>query len=289
MKIWIRVVAAAAFSPILLSVLGSGLLGCATGQRSGAAQGSASACDCPCARKNGSAQVAVPGSKPAAPSAVEGAVSVTAKDPTWGNPDAPVTIVEFSDFECPFCSRAGETLDALRRIYGPDRLRLVWKNYPLPFHNNARPAAEAAMTVFALGGADAFWRFHDLIFGNQMELAPENYLRWAMMVGLDGDKFQAELSAKHHAAKVDEDVALATRMGIRGTPVFRINGIPLMGAQPIGSFREIIDPQLAAAKELAASGTPAKQLYGVLSAKNAQAAPAPEPEENAVAPEPRAP
>jgi protein-disulfide isomerase len=278
--------AARGFLPIVLSVLGSGLLGCATGQRHGAVQRSASACDCPCARKNDSAQVAMVGSMPAAPSAVEGAVPVTARDPTWGNPDAPVTIVEFSDFQCPFCSRAGETLDALRRMYGPDRLRMVWKNYPLPFHNNARPAAEAAMTVFALGGADAFWRFHDLVFANQRELAPENYLRWAVMVGLDGDKFQVEISAKHHSAKVDEDVALATRMGIRGTPVFRINGIPLMGAQPVDSFREIIDPQLAAAKELAASGTPAKQLYGVLSAKNAKADSAPEHEENAAAPKP---
>ena len=218
------------------------------------------------------------------------AVPVTAADPVWGNPDAPVTIVEFSDFQCPFCSRVGDTLDGLKRSYGPSQLRLAWKNYPLPFHNNARPAAEAAMAVFAMGGVEAFWRFHDLVFANQRELSAENYLRWAAMAGVDGAKFETELSSKRQSAKVDDDLALATRLGIRGTPVFRINGIPLMGAQPLEAFKEIIDGQLAAAKALAASGTPASQMYNVLSAKNAdavpsvadKAAPAPEPEDTAI-------
>jgi protein-disulfide isomerase len=211
-------------------------------------------------------------------------VPVTAKDPVWGSPDAPVTIVEFSDFQCPFCARVGETLDELRQTYGPTQLRLVWKNYPLPFHNQARPASDAAMTVFALGGADAFWKFHDLVFANQRELSAENYLRWAVMAGVDGAKFGTQLSAQHKVAKVDEDVAQAMRLGIRGTPVFRINGVPLMGAQPIDSFKEIIDAQLAAAKELVGGGIPADQVYGVLSAKNAEAAPA--EAEKSEAPEP---
>ncbi len=279
-----------AFLPIAVTVLGAGLLACATGQGRGATPMAASACDCPCARKSGIAQLPPPGTAPARPPAPEAAVPITAKDPIWGSPDAPVTIVEFSDFQCPFCSRVGETLGELKRIYGPDRLRLVWKNYPLPFHNNARPAADAAMTVFAMGGADAFWRFHDLVFADQGELSSGSYLRWAVMVGLDGDKFKAELSARRQVAKVDEDVALATRMGIRGTPVLRINGIPLMGAQPIDVFREIIDPQLAAAKQLVANGTPASQLYNVLSARNAQAVSVPVDEGKTEAPEaPEAP
>ena len=274
--------------PVLLPVVlvGAGLLGCASGQGRGAAAkagpqpgGTAAACNCPCARKNGPDKA----QEPAGPSVPDRAVPVTAKDPIWGNPDAPVTIVEFSDFQCPFCARVGETLDELRRVYGPAQLRLVWKNYPLPFHNQARPAADAAMTVFALGGTDAFWKFHDLVFANQRELSAENYLRWAALAGVDGAKFEAELSAKQRLPKVDEDVELAARLGIRGTPVFRINGVPLMGAQPLGSFKEIIDAQLAAAKQLAAGGTPASKIYGVLSAKNAEAAPvedekAPEPE-----------
>jgi len=83
-------------------------------------------------------------------------VPVTAKDPFWGRADAPVTVVELSDFECPFCSRVGPTMDQIRKNYGPEKVRIVWKNSPLPFHKEARPAADAAMTVFALGGNDAF-------------------------------------------------------------------------------------------------------------------------------------
>jgi protein-disulfide isomerase len=281
---------------LVLVLAGNGLLGCATGQggataKAGSQAGSsASACNCPCAHKNGQDAAGKPGSSPAGSPLPPGAVPVTAQDPTWGNPDALVTLVEFSDFQCPFCARVGETLDELRRAYGPGELRLVWKNYPLPFHNQARPAADAAMTVFALGGANAFWKFHDLVFLNQRELSAENYVRWAVMAGIDGAKFETELSARRQAGKTDEDVALATRLGIRGTPVFRINGVPLMGAQPIDSFKGIIDAQLAAARALVSSGTPASQVYNVLSAKNAEAVPAeveentPEPEDTAIWP-----
>jgi protein-disulfide isomerase len=284
---------------LVLALAGTGLLGCATGQGRGAKAGalghpgsSASACNCPCANKNEQDTVGKLGPLPAGPSLPPGAVPVTAKDPVSGNSDALVTIVEFSDFQCPFCARVGETLDELRRVFGPDELRLVWKNYPLPFHDQARPAADAAMTVFALGGADAFWKFHDLVFANQRELSAENYVRWAVMAGIDGAKFETELSLRRHAGKTDEDVALATRLGIRGTPVFRINGVPLMGAQPLGSFKTIIDAQLAAAKALVSSGTPVSQVYNVLSAKNAEAVPAeverdtPEPEDTAIWPVP---
>ena len=292
MKIRIPLLSARSLLLIVLAAVGTGLGGCATGKGRGATSGSgrgpgagASACDCPCARKSAQAQESPPGSLPLP----DGAVPVTAKDPTWGNPEAPVTIVVFSDFQCPFCARAGETLDQLKRAYGPAQIRMVWKNYPLPFHANARPASDAAMTVFALGGADAFWKFHDLVFANQRELLAENYQRWAVMAGVDGAKFEAERSARQQVAKVDEDLALAARLGITGTPVFRINGIPLMGAQPIERFQEIIDAQLVAAEDLAANGTRGSQLYSVLSARNAEAAPPvaedarePEPEDTAI-------
>jgi protein-disulfide isomerase len=195
-------------------------------------------------------------------------VPVTPKDPSWGSPEAPVTIVEFSDFQCPFCAAVRQTLGELRQIYGPSQLRLVWKNAPLPYHDLARPTAEAAMTVFALGGADAFWKFHALVFAHQQELSAENLLRWAVLAGVDGAKFEAERSTPVRLAKVDEDVALATRLGVVSTPVFRINGVPLAGAEPIEVFKEIIDAQLVAARGLIASGTPASQLYATLSARN---------------------
>jgi protein-disulfide isomerase len=220
-------------------------------------------------------------------------VPVSERDPSWGNPLAPVTIVEFSDFQCPFCGRVGRTLDELRRMYGPDHVRFVWKNYPLPFHNRARPAAEAATAVFRLGGGEAFWKFHDLVFINQRALEAGNFRAWAEQAGVAGDAFDAALVAHANVEKVDDDIALADRLGIRGTPVFRINGLSVMGAQPIGRFIEIIDAQLAMAQQLVAAGTPASALYASLSARNAaaelaerQAEDAPEPEDTTVWPVP---
>ncbi|HEX7599423.1 MAG TPA: thioredoxin domain-containing protein [Polyangia bacterium] len=199
-------------------------------------------------------------------------VPVTVKDPSWGRPDAPVTIVEFSDFQCPFCARAASTLEKLKNKYGPEKLRLVWKNLPLPFHDNARPAQEAAMAVFALAGNEGFWKFHDKAMSNQQDLKPENYLRWAVEAGVDGPRFQQEITAGQQAAKLDEDLALAERLNIQGTPNFRINGLTLTGAQPIEKFEELIDEQLNAAKLARAAGITAELLYPVLCEKNAEIA-----------------
>jgi protein-disulfide isomerase len=211
-------------------------------------------------------------------------VPVTDRDPTWGSPDAPVTIVEWSDFECPFCAHVGETLAELKRAYGPEQLRLVWKNLPLPFHPNARPAAEAAMTVFALGGYAAFEKFHDLAFANQHSLSAENYLAWAVASGVERGRVAEAIAARRQKEKIDEDLALAGRLEVRGTPVFHINGVALVGAQPVKSFRAVIDDQLAAARDLLAAGTPARGVYPRLCARNVvaadplrQTAPQPEP------------
>src|SRR3954471_3447933 len=91
----------------------------------------------------------------------ESPVPISSKDPMWGNRAAPVTVVIFSDFQCPFCSRVEGTIDQEKTTYGKDKVRLIWKNEPLPFHPNAKPAAEASAGVFALKGSDAFWNFHD--------------------------------------------------------------------------------------------------------------------------------
>ncbi|MEO6603568.1 MAG: thioredoxin domain-containing protein, partial [Polyangiaceae bacterium] len=104
------------------------------------------------------------GSAAGVPDQSTASVPVSARDPQWGSPDAPVTIVAVSDFQCPFCSRVEPTLKQVRDTYGPKKVRMVWKNNPLPFHNNARPAAEAAMAVFGLKGSEAFWKFHDTAF-----------------------------------------------------------------------------------------------------------------------------
>jgi protein-disulfide isomerase len=195
-------------------------------------------------------------------------IPITADDPSRGQADAPVTIVIISDFECPYCSRVTATLARVENEYGPARVRLVWKNNPSPSHPNARPAAEAAVAVKALGGD--FWKFHDLAFSHQKELTSEHFAEWASKAGVDTSRFRAELLAARSAAKVDRDIALARRIGANGTPHFRINGKTLTGAQPYDKFKQLIDEQLAAADALAKTGVPPSRLSLELTKKNFQ-------------------
>jgi protein-disulfide isomerase len=200
-------------------------------------------------------------------------VPVTAADPTWGKADAPVTIVEISDFECPFCSRVGPTLAQIKEKYGPDKVRIVWKHNPLPFHKKARPAHDAAATVHGIAGSDAFWKFHDLAFANAKDLTEENFEKWAVSAGADLAKFKEAYKSKKFAGKVDEDMALAKKIGASGTPAFRINGVTLSGAQPLDKFTDVIDAQLAEAQKLVAAGTKPSDVYVQLTNKNQTAQP----------------
>lgn len=202
-------------------------------------------------------------------------VPIASDDPAWGNADAPVTIVEVSDFECPFCARVITTVNRIKSEYGREKVRIVWKNYPSPNHPSARPAAEAAATVHALGGD--FWRFNELAFSGQQQLTPENFGKWAALSGVDVPRFTADFNAKKHAAKIDRDLAASRRLGINGTPYFLVNGKPLSGAQPFEKFRGLIDEQLAASQGLAKAGmSPARislQLTKQNFAQKAAAAP----------------
>src|SRR2546430_13814033 len=108
----------------------------------------------------------------------DASVPISSKDPTWGARTAPVTLVLFSDYQCPFCGKVEETITQLKQKYGADKLRIVWKNSPLPFHKDARPAAIAGETVFRLGGNKAFWKWHETAFQNQRTLTPENFEAW---------------------------------------------------------------------------------------------------------------
>ncbi|WP_437714412.1 thioredoxin domain-containing protein [Sorangium sp. So ce448] len=207
-----------------------------------------------------------------------GPVPVTRADPARGSRLAPVTIVVFSDFECPFCKHLGGTLRQLEQRYGAERLRVVWKNFPLAFHKQARPTAEAAMAVFAHAGPKAFWAFHDAIFTADERLSPEvqgNALRRA---GVTPGQIQQLVQQSRAAQKVDADMALAGRLGVNGTPASFINGVLLVGAQPAERFAEIIDAQLAAAQALRAEGTPPEKIYAALAKKNF-APPAEEPDD----------
>lgn len=192
-------------------------------------------------------------------------VPVTFHDPSWGARDAPVTIVEFSDFQCPFCARAETTMNQLRDRYGPEKLRIVWKNHPLPFHPNAAPAAEAAQLVFEGKGATAFWDFHHTAFGQQKSLGKASYQAWAVGLGLDGPSYASALEMHQGRAKVDEDQRLAAKVGAVGTPTFFINGVTLSGAQPQEKFTQIIDEELGKAASKVASGTPKDRVYVELS------------------------
>lgn len=209
------------------------------------------------------------------PEHAQAKVPVTAADPQWGSVDAPVTIVEFSDFQCPFCRIVNPTLESLKQKYGPDRLRLVFKHNPLPFHEFARPAADTAAAVSALGGSRAFFAFHDLAFANQQSLTSENLESFAQTAGVTLPELRAELQSGKARAKVDDDLRVAREVGITGTPAFRINGVTVSGAQPLEKFVAVVDEQLAAAEELRRAGSPPRAIYAALTNKNFSAPPPP--------------
>jgi protein-disulfide isomerase len=218
-------------------------------------------------RRSGVEIAAEPSGGSAAGNSSDSPIPVTNKDPQWGKATAPVTIVTVSDFQCPFCSRVEPTLKQIRDTYGPDKVRMTWKNEPLPFHNRARPTADAAMTVFGLGGSEAFWKFHDLAFSNQQALTDENYEKWAAASGVDVNKYKAALASKKFTAKIDEDMALASKIGANGTPAFRINGVTISGAQPFENFKKVIDQQLEESQKLLKAGTKPADLYTALTKK----------------------
>lgn len=188
-------------------------------------------------------------------------------EPSWGSPVAPVTLVEFTDFECPFCARVVPTLAQLKQKYGPKQLRIVFKHNPLPFHRSARPAAEAAVVVFREGGDAAFWSFHARLFENQKALTEENLVRWAREVGVSPSRFRRGRERGNPGAKVDADMELAKKVGASGTPAFRINGVTVSGAQPLDKFSEVIDEQLTKAAELVKQGIPHRDVSAVLTSR----------------------
>jgi protein-disulfide isomerase len=168
-------------------------------------------------------------------------VELRPDDPVKGNPRAPVTVVVFSDFQCPYCSRVEPTLAQVEKVYG-DKVRIAWKHKPLPFHPHAIPAAEAAEAAREQG---KFWQMHDKMFAAQQDLSPASYERWARELGLDMGRFKAAIASGKFKARIQEDDALAGRLGIDGTPTLVINGEKVVGAQPFEAMKVVIDRQLA--------------------------------------------
>jgi len=160
--------------------------------------------------------------------------------PVRGPESAKVTIVEFADFQCPFCTRVNSTLTQIREQY-PKDVKLVFKHLPLRIHPQAPGAHAAAEAAHRQG---KFWEMHDKIFGNQGDLAPETFVSYAGQIGLDVDAFKKDVGSDDVKKRLDADTREAQKLGVSGTPAFFINGKYLAGAQPAEAFKQRIDEEL---------------------------------------------
>jgi protein-disulfide isomerase len=161
--------------------------------------------------------------------------------PSRGPAAAKVEIIEFSDFQCPYCERAYPVVNQVLKTYG-DKIRFVYRNYPLPSHPNARPAAEAAACAAEQG---KFWEYHNRLFEHQDKLGDTDLKEHAAAVGLEMGRFTTCVNTRKYQKDVDADIAAANEVGVTGTPAFFINGRPLEGAQPFEAFKEVLDEELS--------------------------------------------
>jgi protein-disulfide isomerase len=169
-------------------------------------------------------------------------VDLEDSDPSIGNAKAPVTIIEFSDFQCPFCLRVAPTMKKIRATYG-DKVRVVWKDFPLTqIHPQAFKAGEAGHCAAEQG---KFWEYHDQLFGNQQALMPDDLKKYATTIGLDAERFGSCLDMSKHAEVVRNGVAQGTRLGVNSTPTVFVNGRRVSGAQPYEVFAAVIDEELS--------------------------------------------
>jgi predicted DsbA family dithiol-disulfide isomerase len=160
--------------------------------------------------------------------------------PARGNPKAPVTVVEFSDFQCPYCVRARPTVSRVREAYG-DKVRWVFRHFPLDFHAQAEKAGEAAACA---GEQGKFWEMHDRLWANTGKLQVPDLKEHATAIGLDGAAFNGCLDSGRYASLVGKDQEAGQGYGVSGTPAFFVNGRPLVGAQPFDAFAQVIDDEL---------------------------------------------
>jgi len=165
----------------------------------------------------------------------------TAGYPTLGSNNAPITIVEFSDFECPFCGGLYPTLKQIEKEYG-DKLRVVYRQFPLTsIHPHAQKAAEAALCAFE---QQHFWEFHDSMFGNQKELTIDALKKRAVDLKLDTAKFNECIDSGRENAAIQKDIQEGARSGVTGTPAMFVNGRFLNGNQPYQAIKEVIEDEL---------------------------------------------
>ena len=164
-------------------------------------------------------------------------------DTVKGDKNAKVTIIEFSDFQCPFCGKFySQTLPLIEENYiKTGKVKLVYRDFPLSFHQNAQKAAEAAECADEQG---KFWEYHNTIYDNQNTLDINNLKQYAANLNLDTSKFESCLDSGKMTSEVQKDLKDGQSYGVEGTPAFFINGIPLSGAQPYQVFEQVIESQL---------------------------------------------
>jgi len=164
----------------------------------------------------------------------------TEGSPSRGPESASVSIVEFSDFQCPFCRRVGPTMEKIEADYG-DQVRIVFKNMPLSIHPKAQAAHAAGEAAHRQG---KFWEMHDRIFANQSRLEPEIFEGYAQEIGLDMERYRADVASSPVKERISADIEEARRLGVTGTPGFFVNGRFVSGAQPYETFKRLIDEEI---------------------------------------------
>jgi protein-disulfide isomerase len=164
-------------------------------------------------------------------------------DPSLGDKDAKVTIVEFSDFQCPYCAKASTIVHELKKKYG-SKIRIVFKNFPLPFHQHAALAAQASLCAHEQG-TNLFWKMHDRMFAQQDKLDEKSLITHAKSLKLDAAAFEQCLKTRQYDAKVKKTFSEGEVLGVKSTPTFFVNGYLISGAQSVDVFSELIDEELA--------------------------------------------
>jgi protein-disulfide isomerase len=214
---------------------------------------------------------AVPAAVPVAaprPAAEAASVPLRADDPIRGPKDAKVTVVVFSDFQCPFCSRVEPVMRQLLAA-NPGTVRVAWKHQPLSMHLNAVPAARAAEAARLQG---KFWEMHDRLFASQASLSDATYAQAAREIGLDLARFQTDAASQGVLARIAADQSLAGSAGAQGTPTLFLNCRKMVGAQPVESYQSVVADEIRKADALLVRGVKPAELYGKLCAENVAAA-----------------
>jgi len=174
-------------------------------------------------------------------------IPISSYNPSKGPKDAPITIIEFTDFQCPFCKKGSLTMEELMKLY-PNKIRLIFKNLPLSsIHKEAMSAAKAAMAANKQG---MFWPYHDILFENSSNLNKDLYIQIARILKLDIKKFKSDMNSSEIDKQVQYDIKIAKKFGIKETPVFIINGVVIKGAKSLEYFKKVINRLLEEKKKL---------------------------------------